>query len=178
MMTSLNGNIFRVTGHLCREFTGHTKTSDAEPWFFFDMRLNNRLGKQSWSWWFGTPLRPLWCNCNDHTNPTTLSIVIPTQYATDIYLANFGCLCKHLLGKYGVSYKFLINIVSYTFHPSKIHLLHKMKWSSVARGHDYLDGMDRSHITHLRPCTALFRWRYSVLRESLHWCNMQMFLIK
>ena len=32
-----NGNIFRVTGHLCGEFTGprwipHTKTSDAELW--------------------------------------------------------------------------------------------------------------------------------------------------
>ena len=35
MMTSSNGNIFRVTGHLCREFTGkrwipRTKASDAE----------------------------------------------------------------------------------------------------------------------------------------------------
>ena len=40
MMTSSNGNIFRVTGHLCGEFTGHrwiprTKASDAELWFFF-----------------------------------------------------------------------------------------------------------------------------------------------
>ena len=39
MMTSSNGNIFRVTGHLCREFTGprwipRTKTSDAELWCF------------------------------------------------------------------------------------------------------------------------------------------------
>ena len=39
MMTSLNGNIFRVTGHLCEEFTGprwilHTKAGDAEPWCF------------------------------------------------------------------------------------------------------------------------------------------------
>ena len=39
MMTSSNGNIFRVTGHLCGEFTGprwirHTKASDAEPWCF------------------------------------------------------------------------------------------------------------------------------------------------
>ena len=38
-MTSLNGNIFRVTGHLCGEFTGHrwiphTKASDAELWCF------------------------------------------------------------------------------------------------------------------------------------------------
>ena len=35
MMTSSNENIFRVSGHLCREFTGprwipHTKASDAE----------------------------------------------------------------------------------------------------------------------------------------------------
>ena len=39
-MTSSNGNIFRVTGHLCGEFTGHrwiprTKASDAELWYFF-----------------------------------------------------------------------------------------------------------------------------------------------
>ena len=39
MMTSSNGNIFRVTCHLCGEFTGHrwiprTKASDAELWCF------------------------------------------------------------------------------------------------------------------------------------------------
>ena len=35
MMTSSNGIIFRVTGHLCREFTGPcTKASDTELWCF------------------------------------------------------------------------------------------------------------------------------------------------
>ena len=39
MMTSSNGNIFRVNSHLCGEFTGprwipRTKTSDAELWCF------------------------------------------------------------------------------------------------------------------------------------------------
>ena len=39
MMTSSNGNIFRATGPLCGEFTGHrwiprTKASDAELWCF------------------------------------------------------------------------------------------------------------------------------------------------
>ena len=39
MMTSSNGNIFRVTGHLCGEFTGPrwiplTKASDAGLWCF------------------------------------------------------------------------------------------------------------------------------------------------
>ena len=51
-MTSLNGNIFRVTGHLSGEFAGprwipHTKVSDAELWCFLDLRLNKRLSKQS-----------------------------------------------------------------------------------------------------------------------------------
>ena len=31
---------------------------------FFDLRLNNRSNKQSWSWWFETQSRPLWCHCN------------------------------------------------------------------------------------------------------------------
>ena len=40
MMTSSNGYSFRVTSHLCREFTGHrwipcTKASDAVLWYFF-----------------------------------------------------------------------------------------------------------------------------------------------
>ena len=31
---------------------------------FFDLRLNKRLSKQSWGWWFETLLRPLWRHCN------------------------------------------------------------------------------------------------------------------
>ena len=31
---------------------------------FFDLRLNNRLSKQSWGWWFETPWRSLWRHCN------------------------------------------------------------------------------------------------------------------
>ena len=31
---------------------------------FFDMRLNKRLCKQSWGWWFETLSRLLWRNCN------------------------------------------------------------------------------------------------------------------
>ena len=31
---------------------------------FFDLRLNKRLSKQSWGWWFETLSCPLWCHCN------------------------------------------------------------------------------------------------------------------
>ena len=74
MMTSSNGIIFRVTGPLCGEFTGHwwipqqkktvTRSIDA----FFDMRLNKRLGKQSRSWWYETRSRSLWRHCSGFQN--------------------------------------------------------------------------------------------------------------
>ena len=31
---------------------------------FCDLRLNKPLSKQSWAWWFETPLRPLWRHSN------------------------------------------------------------------------------------------------------------------
>ena len=31
---------------------------------FCDLRLNKRLSKQSWGWWFGTLSRPWWRYCN------------------------------------------------------------------------------------------------------------------
>ena len=31
---------------------------------FFDLRLNKRLSKQSWGWWFETLLRSSWCHRN------------------------------------------------------------------------------------------------------------------
>ena len=31
---------------------------------YFDLRLNKRLSKQSWGWWFQTPSCPLWRHCN------------------------------------------------------------------------------------------------------------------
>ena len=42
----------------------HTKASNAEFDVFFDPRLNKRLSKHSWGWWFKTPSRPLWRHRN------------------------------------------------------------------------------------------------------------------
>ena len=69
MMTSSNGNIFRVPGHLCGEFTGPSEFPTQRPvtrsfGVFFDLRLNKRLNKQPWGWWFETQSRPLWRQCN------------------------------------------------------------------------------------------------------------------
>ena len=53
MMTSSNGNIFRVT-----QWRGALM-------FSFDLLLNKRLSKQSWGWWFEMSSCPVWRHCND-----------------------------------------------------------------------------------------------------------------
>ena len=76
MMTSSNGNFFRVTGPLCGEFTGPGEFPAQRPVkrsfdVFFDLRLIKRLNKQAWGWWFDTPSWSLWRQCN--VNRTILS---------------------------------------------------------------------------------------------------------
>ena len=65
IMTSSNGDIFRVTGLLCLEFTSPGEFPTQRPVtqsfdVFFDLCLNKRLSEQSWGWWFEMPSCPLW----------------------------------------------------------------------------------------------------------------------
>ena len=69
-MTSSNGNIFRVTGPLCGEFTGPGEFPTQRPVtrsfdVYFDLRLNKRLSKQPWGWWFETLSWSLWRHRNE-----------------------------------------------------------------------------------------------------------------
>ena len=72
MMTSSNANISCVTGPFCGEFTGPGEFPTQRPVtrsfdVFFELRLNKRLSKQPWCWWFETPLWSLWRQCNVYT---------------------------------------------------------------------------------------------------------------
>ena len=73
MMTSSNGCIFRVNGLLCGEFTGPGEFPAQRPVTrsfdgLFDLRLNKRLSKQPWGWWFETPSWSLRRQCNVYAN--------------------------------------------------------------------------------------------------------------
>ena len=46
---------------------------------FFDLRLNKRLSKQSWGWWFETLPCTLWRHCNDKSY--CRSVTVDTQSA-------------------------------------------------------------------------------------------------
>ena len=76
MMTSSNGNIFRVTGPLCGEFpTKRPVTRGVDV--FFDLRFN----KQSWGWWFVTPSCSLWRHCNDIIDISVLALFFLYRFA-------------------------------------------------------------------------------------------------
>ena len=83
MMTSSNGSIFRVTGPLCREFTGPGEFPPQRPVtlsfdVFFDLHLNKRLSKQTWGWWFETPSWSLWRQCNEVMVIRSMISTVPT----------------------------------------------------------------------------------------------------
>ena len=52
---------------------------------FFYLRLNKRLSKKSWGWWFGTPSSPLWRHCNDFK--WTARQCIPSPWINHLPLA-------------------------------------------------------------------------------------------
>ena len=74
MLTSTNGNISAllaicarnspVTGEFPGEFPTQRPVSRSFDVFFY-LRLNKRLSKQWYGWWFEAPPRPLWRQCND-----------------------------------------------------------------------------------------------------------------
>ena len=69
MMTSSNGNIFRVTGPLCGEFAGPGEFPTQRPVtrsfdVFCDLRHNKPLSKQPWGWWCETLSHSLWRHRN------------------------------------------------------------------------------------------------------------------
>ena len=91
MMRSPNKSIFRVTCHLCGEFTGHREFPTQRPVtrnfdVFFDLHPNKRLCKQSCGWWFETPSWSLWRHCNvrlrHHSSliSTAVLSVVPDEF--------------------------------------------------------------------------------------------------
>ena len=87
-MTSSNGNIFRVTGPLCGEFTGPGEFPAQRPVtrsfdVSFDLRLNTRLSKQPWGWWFETLSWSLWRQCNVRDQTAIISLFSTHNWIRD-----------------------------------------------------------------------------------------------
>ena len=106
MMTSSNGNIFRVNGHLCGEFTGPGEFPTQRPVtrsfdVFFDLSLNKRLIKQSWDWWFETLSCSLWRHRNVKAPSKSLlsardKTITFHFHSTKCFTPNLHVLCRQL----------------------------------------------------------------------------------
>ena len=104
MLTSSNGNIFRVTGLL----SGHRWIPQRPVMrsfdVFFDLCLNKRLSKQPWGWWFETRWRSLWRHCN-----VMFNFICRTSYgfAKNIcYISSLLHMLRRLMKTCLVSYSY------------------------------------------------------------------------
>ena len=64
---------------------------------FFDLRLNKRLSKQSWGWWFETISRPLWGHCNGGLCETSHVLTLRPRQDGNISFSNKFPLKKIVL---------------------------------------------------------------------------------
>ena len=53
---------------------------------FYDLRLNKRLSKQSWGWWFEMPLHSLRHHCNNPFYPSTCSSLCAKEFSVMLFL--------------------------------------------------------------------------------------------
>ena len=170
MMTSSNGNIFRVTGPLCGEFTdpGEFPTQRPVTWsfdIFFDLRLNKWLSKQPWGWWLETPSWSLWRQCNG-LGLNVLTLQAPAS-GTGVYSA----WIKNHIPRYSI----LLYTVCATCEQGTSHVFssYSFKYQSIICAHVHTRvcvGVCVSTYTH--RCVVFFGWYENVgkWKRVLYYC--------
>ena len=98
----------KVTGALWNH-EGNVKSVMWSFWFygrrnlrlnvFFDLRLNKRLSKLSWGWWFETPSCSLWRHCNELLNQNLRSLI---KYQVQLWISRY---------KYEIRLRIIIKMV-------------------------------------------------------------------
>ena len=90
MMTSSNGNIFRVTGLFVGNspVTGEFPAQGPVTWsfdVFFHLHLNKCFSKESWGWWSEKPPCSLWRHCNEYKMCQQMCSVIIKCYVKFVF---------------------------------------------------------------------------------------------
>ena len=122
MMTSSDGNIFRVTGPLWGEFAAQPVTRSFDV--FFDLSLNKRLSKASRRRWFETPSRSLWRHRNVTCFhflyvPQNLLLLLRVLIAKDT--EETGLFCQ------------VIDVIVISINDENFNCLHNFHWWLLRR---------------------------------------------
>ena len=115
---------------------------------FFDLRLNKRLSKQSWGWWFQRLSCPLWRQCNELAHRAgELSITISRPFEKGslfipLWQVNHSLYCTGFILGFSVGHEKL-RIYSHVL----IGKMHKFSWyqSNIIKTRD--SGVWDTHIT-------------------------------
>ena len=79
-----------------------------------DMRLNKRLSKQSWGWWFKTLSRPLWRHCNVMLHNNVLYCIvlyrIISYHTTPYHTISYHIISYHIISHH-ISYRIVSSII-------------------------------------------------------------------
>ena len=89
---------------------------------FFDRRMNKRLSKQRWGWWFETPSCPLWRHCNGHD-------------ITHIQQKEIFTSAKKTIHEGMIKYALLLHSDAIWRHRSELTLSRVMAWWPMAPSH-------------------------------------------
>ena len=158
MMTSSNGNIFRVTGPFCGEFTGirwipRRKASDAELWFFLWSAVESTIA----GWWFETQLLPLWRHCN-------VGVVGCTQFVTSHGPMKKKCKDFYVAGQYDdiICWTFMLK----SFRAMKFALVPESVTCLVTHsGSEKMDAISQTTFSNAFPWTKIFEFRLKFRRN-------------
>ena len=156
MMTSSNGDIFRVTGPLCGEFTGPGEFPTQRPVtrsfdVFFDLRLNKRLSKQPRGRWFQTQLWSLWRHCN---GPCKIPVTVTT------YLELGPIQMTTFLSKFKIPGQYKI-----------LHMIRQLRSHGVCKILLRSDHQEMNYTRTEFPSNLKCGWKYSVTCSFRFWVD-------
>ena len=129
---------------------------------FFDLRLNKRLNKHSWGWWFETPSHSSWRHCNDSTKCKHQCII--SLLTTHIF-ASSHVLCNELAKLY-----WFVDVTQQctgmSIDPLRNEYIEKFFWCK--------------RLKRAEPFMIWNTWAFllnsSIVRNHNSWCNYNYFL--
>ena len=148
MMTSPNGNIFRVTGPVRGEFFSQRPVTRGFDVFF--LRLNKRLSEQSRRRWFDTSFRSWWHHCN-----TSPEANLKLKSREILFAPNIHFNCEIILEK---NAKSTAVILSFSSQNSKNNLTATERWVMDERQFlrfEFKKRFWRTPCIAISPCTSL-----------------------